>query len=123
MLESNIINMGLSILSFAAIAMAITRFLPKSPLFRRLILDTGTSPEAVRGSGTAIDDVYTNSVVAVGDTGRALNELRPVGKILINDSQLDAQSEGEFIEKGVPVRVVRVTGNFIFVRKIEGDST
>jgi len=118
LLESNIVNMGLSILAVLGIAIMITRFLPRTSLFKHLVLDTGQSPASVHASGTAIDDVH-ESVVKIGDEGKAFSELHPSGKIVIDGSQLDAQSEGEFIDKGDKVRVVRVVGNFIFVRKIE----
>lgn len=120
LLESNIVNMGLSILAVVGIAVMITRFLPRTSLFRHLVLDTGRAGDALHGSATAIDDVHEDSIVKVGDEGSALSELHPSGKIVIEGSQLDAQSEGEFIHKGDKVRVVRVMGNFIFVRKVEG---
>jgi len=122
LLEQNIIHMGISVVSFAAIAMVLTHFLPRTSLFRRLVLDTGTRPDALKGSARAIDDVRPDSKVAVGDTGEVLKELRPVGRIRIGGIPLDAQSEGEFIGKGERVRVVRVMGSFIFVRKIKDDS-
>jgi len=119
LLESNIVNMGLSILAVLGIAIMITRFLPRTSLFRHLVLDTGKSADSLYGSGTAIDDVHDDSIVNAGDEGTAFSELHPSGKILIDGSQLDAQSEGEYINKGDKVRVVRVVGNFIFVRKVE----
>ena len=119
LLESNIVNMGLSILAVLGIAIMITRFLPRTALFRHLVLDTGRSSDALYGSGTAIDDVHDDSIVSVGDEGTAYSELHPSGKILFDGSQFDAQSEGEFIDKGAKIRVVRVMGNFIFVRKVE----
>jgi membrane-bound serine protease (ClpP class) len=121
MLKSNVINMGLSILTFFAVAMILTRFLPKTSIFRRLVLDTGKLPGSLTGTATEIDDVHEDTRVNLGDEGTALNELRPVGKIMIGGSQLDAQSEGEYIEQGDKVRVVRIMGNFIFVRKVEDE--
>ncbi len=119
LLESNIVNMGLSILAVLGIAIMITRFLPRTSLFKHLVLDTGKSSDALHGSATAIDDVHDDSTVKEGDEGTAFSELHPSGKIVIGGSKLDAQSEGEYINKGDTVRVVRVMGNFIFVRKVE----
>ncbi len=123
MLEDNVVSMGFSLLSVAGIALILTRFLPKTSFFRRLALNTGVRPGALAGSAMTIDDVHPEQSVAVGDIGKALNELHPVGKIVIDNSTLDAQSEGEYITKGDPVRIVRVTGNFIFVRKAEDKAT
>jgi len=118
-LESNIISLGLSMLAFVAVAMMITRFLPKAPLFRRLILDSGPAPGALYGTAGALDDVRQDIPASVGETGVVLKELRPVGRISVNDLPLDAQSEGGYISKGDKVRIVRIVGNLIFVRKVE----
>ena len=116
MLESNIVHMGISVLAFAVVAVILTRFLPKTPFFSRLVLDTGKSPTFLHGSAGAVDDVRRGAKVAVGAEGTVVRDLRPIGEALFDGTRLDVQSEGEYIKTGESVRVVRVTGNFIFVR-------
>ncbi len=117
LLEMNIVSLGLSMLAFAATAVILTRFLPKTPLFQKLVLSTGKLPGELHASAGAFDDVHEISAVVPGDRGKAASDLHPSGKILIDNTTLDAQSEGEYIDNNDPVRVVRVMGNFIFVRK------
>ena len=54
----------------------------------------------------------------VGQEGTALTALRPVGAAEFACGKLNVQSDGEFIEKGTQVRIMRVNGTMIFVKKI-----
>jgi len=51
--------------------------------------------------------------IAVADT-----DLRPSGTVLIDNEIYEAKTEGEFIEAGRGVRVTRVHGRKIFVRRV-----
>jgi len=51
--------------------------------------------------------------IAVTDT-----ELQPSGTVLIDNEIYEAKTEGEFIEAGRGVRVTRVHGRKIFVRRV-----
>jgi membrane-bound serine protease (ClpP class) len=53
---------------------------------------------------------------AAGAAGAAETVLRPAGKARIDGRPVDVVAEGDFIEKGVAVRVVRVEGNTVYVR-------
>jgi membrane-bound serine protease (ClpP class) len=48
--------------------------------------------------------------------GAALTPLRPAGTALINGKRVDVVTEGGFVEKGTPVRVVSVEGLRVVVR-------
>ncbi|MBQ6489179.1 MAG: hypothetical protein IJI75_08105 [Solobacterium sp.] len=50
--------------------------------------------------------------------GQALSDLRPAGKVSINDRAYDVISEGEFIQKGEMVEVISVSNNSLVVRKV-----
>ncbi len=50
-------------------------------------------------------------------SGIAVTDLRPAGAIKIDNKRVDAVTEGEYIEKGVSVRVIQVTGNQIIVKE------
>ena len=55
----------------------------------------------------------------VGRAGRAVSPLRPAGVIEVDGERLDASTEGEFLEPGTPVRVVRAEGLRIVVRALK----
>jgi membrane-bound serine protease (ClpP class) len=55
----------------------------------------------------------------IGKTGKTTSMLRPAGKIWIDDNIYDAISESSFIENGEIVKVLRVEGYSLVVRKIE----
>ncbi len=56
--------------------------------------------------------------VSVGDEGVTVTELRPAGKAKFDEFDADVVSEGSFIDGGVKITVVSVTGNRIMVKKI-----
>lgn len=55
----------------------------------------------------------------VNEEGLTLTDLRPVGTIKIQDSNYSAVSNGQWIAKDTPVRVMEVDGTKILVEKIE----
>jgi membrane-bound ClpP family serine protease len=54
---------------------------------------------------------------AGGQHGIAQTDLRPSGKISIGNERYEASTDGELIEKGTEVIVVRSRGNYLQVRK------
>jgi membrane-bound serine protease (ClpP class) len=119
----NITYLGLSIIG-VLIGMAIlSRFLPKVSIFQRFVLDTGTAPGGLHASAGTIDDVAPELLLQPGDRGTVQTTLRPAGKVIFDGTAIDAQSEGGYIDAGEDVEIVRVTGNFVFVRKVKESST
>lgn len=55
----------------------------------------------------------------VGKTGRTHTPLRPTGVAEFDGVRLSVVSEGDFVEKDVPVRVARVEGKRIIVSVIQ----
>lgn len=53
----------------------------------------------------------------VGDIGIAMTFLRPSGKAKIEGEIFDVITEGEFIEKGTPVKILEIKGNRIIVSR------
>ncbi len=72
---------------------------------------------------TTLEDAHANSKEAMGvvpgDTGMAITQLRPSGKIRIKNKKADAITQGDFIERGVPILVTQVTRNQVIVQKQE----
>jgi membrane-bound serine protease (ClpP class) len=53
-----------------------------------------------------------------GQIGEAATPLRPSGTVLVGGKRVDAVTDGEFIEVGSPIRVVRAQGMGIVVRQV-----
>jgi hypothetical protein len=54
-----------------------------------------------------------------GESGVAESFLRPAGIARFGSRRVDVMSEGDFIERGEKVIIVRVEGNHVIVRKEE----
>jgi membrane-bound ClpP family serine protease len=57
--------------------------------------------------------------VVIGDLGKALGDLRPVGKVRFYDKIYDVHSEGKFIADGSFVEIVRIDNNKLIVRETD----
>ncbi|HMA67094.1 MAG TPA: NfeD family protein [Desulfosalsimonadaceae bacterium] len=78
------------------------------------------SPVTLRKSLKKTEGVSSQSEKLAGYTGqsgKALNNLRPSGTALIGGRRVDVVSRGEFIEKDKPVLVIAVEGNRVVVRE------
>lgn len=85
------------------------KFLSKSPA----TLHT----ELSRERGVTSQDLDLDGYV--GCQGTVLTALRPAGTARVEGRRIDVVSRGEFIDKGVEIVVVEVTGNQIIVREKE----
>lgn len=90
------------------------KYFPKTFIGKRLIL----SDSFDRDSGYAS---YTSSAYEglVGKHGRAKTTLRPSGVAEIDGRKQSVVTEGEFIEHDATVRVVRVEGSRVVVRRVK----
>ena len=74
------------------------------------------------GLKTAIESHATVDVseqFKVGDKGKSVSRLAPMGTIMINDTILEARSLGGFIDPNTDVVIVRAEKNKIFVEPIK----
>lgn len=99
------------------------RFLPGTRLGNRLVLagavPSGASlPTTIRGAGGG----GTGPISYLGLTGAATTDLRPSGKGEFGGRLLDVISEGEFIPRGEPVKVIQHEGSRIVVARGGGGS-
>ena len=95
----------LALLVALGASFAMLRFMPRTRFGRQLILDTGlaTEPEG--------------DLRWLGKRGRASSPLRPAGIAEIGGERVDVVSDGELIEAGTEIEVIRVDGNRIVVRR------
>ena len=100
-----------SLLFALAMSLLLLRYLPRLPVGRRLILDTGLNVGAGYASAPEEDLSW------LGKSGTTLTPLRPAGIADLEGRRVDVVSDGEFVESGAPVTVSRVDGNRIVVRR------
>jgi len=100
-----------SLLVALAASLVLLRYLPRLPFGRRLILETGLAA----GEGYASAPEQDRSWL--GKSGTAHTPLRPAGIADFNGERVDVVSDGEFIDSGAPIAVIRVDGNRIVVRR------
>jgi membrane-bound serine protease (ClpP class) len=103
-----------SLLVAIAAALALLRFLPRLPVGRRLILPTELAAREGFAAAPETDRAW------LGKRGTAVSALRPAGIADIEGERVDVVSDGEFVEAGSPLLVVRVDGNRIVVRRLRG---
>ncbi len=93
---------GSAILVTVGIA-ALIRILPTSTRFRGVFLQATTDRDGGHASAPTRTDL-------VGLLGTAVTDLHPAGIAVIGSERLDVISDGGFISKGAPIRVVRSEG-------------
>ena len=81
----------------------------KSPIILEEKLDTE------RGFISSSDLDYL-----IGKSGVTVTDLRPAGKISVDELVLDVISAGPFIEKGKPVKIIKVSNNSLMVCETDG---
>jgi membrane-bound serine protease (ClpP class) len=92
------------------------------PIFIRLAFAyLGRSPishQTSLGHGSGLEAKDKELQRHVGATARADSPLRPSGRIRIGDDTFEAQTHGEFVDRGEPVKVVSVAGSRFTVEKL-----
>jgi len=101
----------LSLLAALLASFLLLRFMPRTPFGRQLILQGGL------GAGHEYGSAPESDLRWLGKRGRTTSPLRPAGFADIEGARVDVVSEGELIEPGTPVEVIRVDGNRIVVRQ------
>lgn len=105
--SAGFITMGVS----AVIGVGYFVFLIKSNTMNRIALKTDIE---------ATVDQSDLKKVSEGDTGRAISRLNPIGKVEFGETIVEAKSfDGEFIDDGESVEVVKVSSVNVIVKKLD----
>ena len=54
----------------------------------------------------------------IGDKGLSISSLKPIGKALINDQEIEVRSNGGYINENVEIEVFRIESTKIFVQPV-----
>ncbi|GAA0457520.1 NfeD family protein [Alkalibacillus silvisoli] len=105
-------SIGISLLLALVLAFILFKKLDTNRgLFKYLVLKDQTSNELGYVSNETRRDL-------IGMEGYALTFLRPSGAALFGDERLDVVTEGAFIDRNKPVKIVKVEGSRIVVREL-----
>ncbi len=58
-----------------------------------------------------------SEIAIVGDLGKALSALRPTGTALLNGRKVEVVTQGEAVESGAEIEVIRIERNKIYIKK------
>jgi len=114
--NTGVVFVGISIVLVPASLITAFAILRKTPLGRRLTLQSSEKSE----DGYVAQDSGQQELL--GQTGVAISVLRPSGEARIAGRRYDVMTEGELIEQGTEIVVRRVEGNRIVVRKLKSKS-
>lgn len=63
-------------------------------------------------------DLVDEEKIKVGDTGKTIGRLAPMGKARVNGEVVEAQSTGALIDQNTPIRVLKIDSNKIIVEPL-----
>jgi membrane-bound serine protease (ClpP class) len=109
-LSTAILSLSIAIIITTIATIILLKLGFRSKVFNKVILTTHQKDEKGYLSVDSKDE-YLNK------EGLTVSELRPTGFIEIDGKRLDALSEEGFIPRKIPIKVVRVEGSKIFVRR------
>ena len=115
LLKKNLLYVSLSLVSAVILIGVLMVTLPQSRLFSRLVLKSGEESSKGEDGESSGKDRRT----MIGEKAVALTDLRPVGKADFTGEVLIVETDGDYIEKGTAVVVLRKEGLRLVVKKEE----
>jgi len=110
-ITSALYTLSFVLLSVLGIIVLTWRFLPKTGLWKRIVLSFSETKKEGFQAGPSLENL-------LGKTGKTLSPLRPTGKISVEGKTLDALTEGEFIDKDKNIVVIKVETSKITVKEV-----
>lgn len=101
-------------LGVIGLAIALRSYLPKAPVFNRLVLEPPPPEERVTLSHREAMADYSH---LIGVVGEAATDLRPGGRALVGGQLIDVIADGMPIDRGTSVVVVEVHATRVLVRE------
>jgi membrane-bound serine protease (ClpP class) len=102
-------------MAMMALAFVLRTYLPKAPIFNRMVLEPPPPEERVTLSHREAIADFSH---LVGQSGEVVSDLRPAGKALIQDELVDVIALGEPLDRGTPITVVSAHANRVVVRRL-----
>lgn len=112
--ETALISLTIAIIGTIILVLLSMKFLTTRKVWKRIIL--GNKLVTEEGFVASRQDLKDY----IGQEGTAVTILRPAGTMeLDNGTRLDVVTSGEFIEKDSRIKIIKVEGNRIIVKKID----
>ncbi len=90
----------------------IFKYLPKTSVWNRLILSSNITSRSGYAAREEVNEL-------LGKTGEALTDLRPAGIAIIKGERVDVVTQGEYVEKGSKIKVIRTEGLKVIVKSVK----
>jgi len=111
---NSLTTVGISFIVAFVLVIPIIKLVPKSRVFRNLVLETSERGSEGYRSTPAVYEQF------LGVEGTALSPLRPAGIGLSHGQRLNVVADGDFIEPNQKIKIIKVEGYRVIVRKISG---
>lgn len=103
------VNIGVyTLLSVIVLTATTIYFSLKTKTWKKMMLKSQID-------GKAVEEIQ----VKMGDRGKTVSRLAPMGKITINGSYYEAKTLGELIDENLEIEVVKTEDNQIFVKPLK----
>ena len=121
---TTMVTLALSGCVFIVAAVFITKRLGSIPIFNQLVLNPTeqNSEQSKDNEGSGKTDPQTHPHVSVGDWGKTESPLRPAGRAMFAGRSVDVVSDGSFVDRGLQVKVTKISGNIITVAVVEQEN-
>lgn len=110
-LQGPLTSLSISIIGAGMGITVLARYVPRTRTFQSAFVQNEVLDKE-EGYQSAHDRSHW-----VGHQGTTLSDLRPSGRAEFGDEKLDVMTEGDFIDAGVKVRVIRTQGSHIIVER------
>lgn len=67
---------------------------------------------------TGVANTYQMDKISVGDKGKTMSRLAPIGKVMINEIIYEAKSFGQFVDQQTEIEVLKIENNIIIVKPL-----
>jgi membrane-bound ClpP family serine protease len=114
--RDSLMAVGLGLAGCLAVGLVIRRYLPRAPLFARIVLQ----PPEGQGLATIQErEALIDLSVLVGRRGVTTTPLSPAGIARVDDEVIHVVSDGDFVPRGAEIIVVEASGNRAVVRLVD----
>jgi membrane-bound serine protease (ClpP class) len=115
MLGHSALLIVLALLGLIPFLILLGKLFPSTPLYRGLVLDPAQGGARQMTPQPERDDPAHG--IAPGHAGKTVTGLYPTGVAVFGGVRTDVLTEGEYVEKGTEIEVLRVEGARIVVRR------
>jgi membrane-bound serine protease (ClpP class) len=117
---SGALSLCIGVIGFVVIAWLLSKYLPQTQiefLSRLFLVPTKAGQGGTMAVSMTSPSPDRTESIKVGDIGQVVSILRPTGKAKFGDAIVDVVAEAEFLDKGTQVRIIKIHGNRVVVKR------